>query len=555
MLLLNRMSYPILKAGSASDVTKKNQGRVEYGNILGQEMAVAAGILPRVTLQKGGGGSSSSRTASLVGATLVTSAERTTAVTTLISNVSINPRTAAVLSAAALSKYGIQSVPGAVAAAVAVADPTAPGAPTSLVATPSNLALSIAFSLDNGGSAITNFSYSTDGTTYTPFSPAQTSSPVTITGLTNGTPYTYYLKAINAIGTGVASSSITATPSTVPGAPTMGTPTAGNNSVSLTFTAPGSNGGSAITNYSYSTDGTNYTAFSPAQTTSPLTISGLTNGNSYTLYIKAINAAGSSTASAASSSIALPLTLISSGMTTIRGIVADSTGNIFVSDIGANKIWKVASDGTLSLFAGSGTAASTDGTGAGASFTQLRMIAIDSSNNLYVAQYLSNPVRKITTGGVVSTISNVSFSFGVAVDNNNNYIYSSEYPSATKIWRNSTSGGTPTQIISVAGSTYAGIVCNSAGNIFACDNAGSTIRLINVGAQTASLFASVLGPWAITIDPSSNLYVSSSTTTIIYKITSGGTVTTYYTASATSAGLAWYNNKLYIGIGTTIIIV
>ena len=286
---------PILKAGSASDVINKNKGRVEYGNILGQQMAVEAGILPSVTLQKGGGGSAASRVASILGSSVVTAAERTTAVTNLISNVSINATTAIRLSAAARGSYGITNVPGAVTIRI-------PGAPTGLVATPSNQTLSIAFSLDTGNSPITNYSYSTNGTTYTEFSPAQTGSTVSITGLTNGTPYTFYLKAINAIGTGPASAALTAAPAIEPTAPTIGTPTAGNGSVSLTFTAPGNNGGSAITNYSYSTDGTNYIALSPAQTTSPLTISGLTNGVSYTVRIRAINAAGSSVASSASSS-------------------------------------------------------------------------------------------------------------------------------------------------------------------------------------------------------------------------------------------------------------
>jgi hypothetical protein len=71
----------------------------------------------------------------------------------------------------------------------------------------------------------------------------------------------------------------------------------GNTTAILTFTA-GSNGGSAITNYKYSTDGTTYTALSPAQTTSPITIPGLTNYIWYTIYIKAVNAVGDSVASA-----------------------------------------------------------------------------------------------------------------------------------------------------------------------------------------------------------------------------------------------------------------
>jgi len=90
---------------------------------------------------------------------------------------------------------------------------TAPNAPTSLSATAGNTTATISFTAgSNGGSAITNYKYSTNGTTYTALSPADTTSPVTISGLTNGTSYTIYLKAVNAIGDSVASSSVSVSP-------------------------------------------------------------------------------------------------------------------------------------------------------------------------------------------------------------------------------------------------------------------------------------------------------------------------------------------------------
>jgi hypothetical protein len=173
-----------------------------------------------------------------------------------------------------------------------------PTAPT-LSATPGDSSVSIAFTEGaTGGSAITNYSYSIDGTTFTPFSPAQTTSPLTVTGLSNGSSYTVYVKAINVVGASTSPSSVSFSLSAVaPTAPTSLSATAGNTSLSIAFTQ-GSNGGSAITNYSYSTDGTTFTPFSPAQTSSPVTISGLTNGTTYTVYLKAITSAGTSTASA-----------------------------------------------------------------------------------------------------------------------------------------------------------------------------------------------------------------------------------------------------------------
>jgi hypothetical protein len=174
---------------------------------------------------------------------------------------------------------------------------TVPGAPSGLVATAGNGQASIAFTAGStGGSSITNYQYSTDGTTFTAFSSPQTSSPVTITGLTNGTTYTVYLKAVNSNGSGATSSSTSVTPSTSPGAPSGLVATAGNGQVSIAFTA-GSTGGSAITDYQYSTNGTTYT--SVGKNSSPVTITGLTNGTSYSIYLKAVNAIGAGTASTA----------------------------------------------------------------------------------------------------------------------------------------------------------------------------------------------------------------------------------------------------------------
>jgi LPXTG-motif cell wall-anchored protein len=83
---------------------------------------------------------------------------------------------------------------------------------------------------------------------------------------------------------------------TLPSAPTITSITPGDGSLSVAFTA-GSDGGSPIINYKYSTDGTTFTVLSPASTTSPFTIAGLTNGTAYSVTIKAVTNAGDSIAS------------------------------------------------------------------------------------------------------------------------------------------------------------------------------------------------------------------------------------------------------------------
>jgi len=168
--------------------------------------------------------------------------------------------------------------------------------------------VSISF-VNPSNSTITNYSYSTDGSSYTVFSPVQISSPLTIpaTGLTSGTSYTFYIKAINPSGSSITSAGVNSTFLLPPQTPTITSinaisPTLANPTVSISFTQTAAT--PAITNYSYSTNGTTYTALATAQTSSPLIIpvSGLTSGSSYTFTIKAINSGGSSIASNGSAS-------------------------------------------------------------------------------------------------------------------------------------------------------------------------------------------------------------------------------------------------------------
>ncbi|WP_019913041.1 S-layer homology domain-containing protein [Paenibacillus sp. HW567] len=122
----------------------------------------------------------------------------------------------------------------------------------------------------------------------------------TATGLNNGTPYYFVVKATNPEGDSAASNERSATPITVPGAPTGVTASSGNGQAVVSFTAPENNGGSAITGYEVTSSPGNVVAVG---TGSPITMSGLVNGTTYTFTVKAINSAGSSAASALSNAV------------------------------------------------------------------------------------------------------------------------------------------------------------------------------------------------------------------------------------------------------------
>jgi hypothetical protein len=97
-------------------------------------------------------------------------------------------------------------------------------------------------------------------------------------------------------------------------APTSLSAVASSTSVAISFTAPSDDGGSAITNYEYSFNNSSWTALSPADATSPITISGLSGFTSYSVYLRAVNIVGSGPASSAVSftTFAAPTTTIGS---------------------------------------------------------------------------------------------------------------------------------------------------------------------------------------------------------------------------------------------------
>ena len=199
---------------------------------------------------------------------------------------------------------------------------TVAGAPAAASGTSGNTQVSLSWSTpaSNGGSAVTGYQVQVSTSAAGSYSNAtgctanatSTGTTCTATGLTNGTAYYFKIAAINAAGTGTASAaSSVVTPYTVPGTPAAPTGTSANASVALSWSAPASNGGSAVTGYqvqvstsaagSYAIAAGCTSAATSASTT--CTATGLTNGTAYYFKIAAINAAGTGTQSAASSSV------------------------------------------------------------------------------------------------------------------------------------------------------------------------------------------------------------------------------------------------------------
>ena len=170
-----------------------------------------------------------------------------------------------------------------------------PSAPIIGTATPGNGQASIAFGVpaSAGSTPISSFTASCNPNGLTVSGAA---SPVSVTGMVNGTEYTCAVTATNDYGTSASSAPVLVTPRvTRPAAPAITAATAGSGQAFISFMAPGEDGGSPITVYTATCNPAGLTA---TATVSPLNVASLSNGTTYLCSLTATNAIGTSIASA-----------------------------------------------------------------------------------------------------------------------------------------------------------------------------------------------------------------------------------------------------------------
>ncbi|MFT3792183.1 MAG: Ig-like domain repeat protein [Rudaea sp.] len=198
-------------------------------------------------------------------------------------------------------------------------------------------------------------------------------------------------------------------------------------------------------------------------------------------------------------------------------VAADAAGNVYVSDNENHRVRKVATDGTISTFAGNGTQGFS-GDGGAATSAQLNSptgIAFDDSGNLYIAEQLGNRIRKVATDGTIDTFAG-NGSFGFSGD-----------------------GGAAT-----AASLFlpTGVAADSAGNVYIVDSSNSRIRRVGsdgtidtvagngtqgfAGDNGPAIDAQLNNPAAVTIDRAGNLYIADASNHRIRKVAADGNITT-----------------------------
>ncbi len=193
------------------------------------------------------------------------------------------------------------------------------------------------------------------------------------------------------------------------------------------------------------------------------------------------------------------------------GAVFDSHDNLFISDQSNHKIRKITPDGTVTTFAGSGSIGSANGVGTAASFYYPAGMAVDAADNLYVADYGNNKIRKITPDGTVTTFAGT----GVAGAAEGTAL-TAEFNGAT------------------------GVCVDSFGTVFVADYYNNKIRKIDTlgdvstvagsgaigSADGVGTAASFYYPAIVSVDAANNLYITDEENHKIRKIATNGTVST-----------------------------
>ena len=237
------------------------------------------------------------------------------------------------------------------------------------------------------------------------------------------------------------------------------------------------------------------------------------------------------------------------------GTAVDSAGNVFVADTQTQTIRKIIPGGLVSTLAGSAwNPGSTDGTGSAAQFNSPVGVAVDNAGNVYVADRLNHTIRKITSGGTVTTLAGsakvpgsadgkgsaarFNSPVGVAVDSAGN-LYVAEFAYESSAIRKITPDGIVSTLAGLAGSVGwtdgagsearfllpLGVATDHAGYVYVSDNGNETIRKITPGGLVSTLGGAVLSPGSadgpgraarfdsprgVAVDKAGNLYVADS---------------------------------------------
>jgi len=200
-----------------------------------------------------------------------------------------------------------------------------------------------------------------------------------------------------------------------------------------------------------------------------------------------------------------------------QNIAIDSKGNIYIADFGNSRIRKMDTNGTLITVAGNGSEgySGDNGPATSAGIGKPKGVAVDSSGNIYIADYGNNRIRKVDTNGIITTVAG-----------NGSEGYSGDNGPAT-----SAGIGRPKSV-----------AIDSSGNIYIADQNNNRIRKVDTngiittvagngtygysGDNGPAISAKLYNPRGVAVDSSGNIYIADYRNNRIRKVDTNGTITT-----------------------------
>jgi sugar lactone lactonase YvrE len=187
------------------------------------------------------------------------------------------------------------------------------------------------------------------------------------------------------------------------------------------------------------------------------------------------------------------------------GVAVDGAGDVYISDIGLQEVFKVTPSGAQSTV--------------GSGFGVPEAVAVDGAGNVYIADSFADAVFKVTPGGVQTTVGGgFDFPAGVAVDGAGN-VYVSD-PFIVGVFK-ITPGGAQTMVGS-GFNTPVGLAVDAQSNVYVADSDNAAVYKVTPGGLQTTVGTGLISPAAVAVDAAGDVYITDDGNGTLYEVTPNG---------------------------------